>query len=178
MDSNEITIKDTTANPAPLGLMGFGMTTVLLNLHNAGLIPLSSMILAMGLCYGGLGQVIAGVMEWKKRNTFGTLAFTSYGLFWISLAIMLLLPKMGWAAAPDKASVGAYLLLWGCFTFLMFFGTLRTNKALMTVFGSLTILFWLLAAGDLSGEEVFTRIAGWKASSLDCPPCTSASPRS
>jgi len=100
--------------------------------------------------------------EWKKRNTFGTLAFTSYGLFWISLAIMLLLPKMGWAAAPDKASVGAYLLLWGCFTFLMFFGTLRTNKALMTVFGSLTILFWLLAAGDLSGQEIFTRIAGWE----------------
>ena len=162
MDSTEITIKDTTANPAPLGLMGFGMTTVLLNLHNAGIIPLSSMILAMGLCYGGLGQVIAGVMEWKKRNTFGTLAFTSYGLFWISLAVMLLLPKMGWAAAPDKASVGAYLSLWGCFTFLMFFGTLRTNKALMTVFGSLTILFWLLAAGDLGGQEVFTRVAGWE----------------
>ena len=76
MDSTETIIKDNTANPAPLGLMGFGMTTVLLNLHNAGLIPLSSMILAMGLCYGGLGQVIAGVMEWKKRNTFGTLAFT------------------------------------------------------------------------------------------------------
>jgi len=162
MDSTETIIKDNTANPAPLGLMGFGMTTVLLNLHNAGLIPLSSMILAMGLCYGGLGQVIAGVMEWKKRNTFGTLAFTSYGLFWISLAVMLLLPKMGWAAAPDKASVGAYLFLWGCFTFLMFFGTLRTNKALMTVFGSLTILFWLLAAGDLSGQEGFTRVAGWE----------------
>ena len=162
MDSPETIIKDTTANPAPLGLMGFGMTTVLLNLHNAGLIPLSSMILAMGLCYGGLGQVIAGVMEWKKRNTFGTLAFTSYGLFWISLATMLLLPKMGWAAAPDKASVGAYLLLWGGFTFLMFFGTLRTNKALMTVFCSLTVLFWLLAAGDLSGNEGFTRVAGWE----------------
>jgi hypothetical protein len=142
--------------------MGFGMTTVLLNLHNAGLIPLSSMILAMGLCYGGLAQVIAGVMEWKKRNTFGTLAFTSYGLFWLSLVVMLVLPKMGWAAAPDKASVGAYLLLWGCFTFFMFFGTLRTNKALMTVFGSLTILFWLLAAGDLSGYEGFTRVAGWE----------------
>jgi hypothetical protein len=162
MDSTETIIKDTTANPAPLGLMGFGMTTVLLNLHNAGLIALSSMILAMGLCYGGLGQVIAGVMEWKKRNTFGTLAFTSYGLFWISLATMLILPKMKWAEAPDKASVGAYLLLWGCFTFLMFFGTLRANKALMTVFGSLTILFWLLAAGDLSGYQGFTRVAGWE----------------
>jgi uncharacterized protein len=155
-------IKDTTANPAPLGLMGFGMTTVLLNLHNAGLIHLSSMILAMGLCYGGIGQVIAGIMEWKKQNTFGTLAFTSYGLFCISLVVLLVLPKLGWAAAADKASMGAYLLLWGCFTFLMFFGTLRSNLALMTVFGSLTILFWLLAAGDLSGNETLTRVAGWE----------------
>jgi uncharacterized protein len=162
MDITPTVIKDTTANPAPLGLMGFGMTTVLLNLHNAGLIELSSMILAMGLCYGGVGQVIAGVMEWKKQNTFGTLAFTSYGLFWISLVVLLVLPKMGWAAAADKASMGAYLLLWGFFTFFMFFGTLRANKALMTVFGSLTILFWLLAAGDFTGNETITRIAGWE----------------
>jgi len=68
------------ANPAPLGLLGFGMTTVLLNLHNAGFYPLGSMIVAMGLVYGGLAQVIAGVMEYKKGNTFGTLAFSSYGL--------------------------------------------------------------------------------------------------
>ena len=161
-NATETIIRDTTANPAPLGLMGFGMTTVLLNLHNAGLIALSSMILAMGLCYGGLAQVIAGIMEWKKKNTFGTLAFTSYGLFWISLVVLLVLPKLGWAAAADKDSMGAYLLVWGFFTFFMFFGTLRTNKALMTVFGSLTILFWLLAAGDLAGSEVLTRIAGWE----------------
>jgi len=162
MEATEAIVRDTTANPAPLGLMGFGMTTVLLNLHNAGLIPLSSMILAMGLCYGGIAQVIAGVMEWKKRNTFGTLAFTSYGFFWISLVVMLVLPKFGWAAAPNKASVGAYLALWGVFTLLLFFGTLRANKALMTVFGSLTILFFLLAASDLSGNETLTRIAGWE----------------
>jgi hypothetical protein len=162
METGPTEIKDTTANPAPLGLMGFGMTTVLLNLHNAGLIALSSMILAMGLCYGGIGQVIAGVMEWKKKNTFGTLAFTSYGLFWISLVVLLVLPKMGWATAADKASVGAYLTLWGFFTFFMFFGTLRANRALMTVFGSLTILFWLLAAGDFTGNETITRIAGWE----------------
>jgi hypothetical protein len=70
------------ANPAPLGLLGFGITTVLLNLHNAGLYPLNSMILALGLVYGGLAQIIAGIMEYKKGNTFGTVAFTSYGLFW------------------------------------------------------------------------------------------------
>ena len=132
-NATETIIRDTTANPAPLGLMGFGMTTVLLNLHNAGLIALSSMILAMGLCYGGLAQVIAGIMEWKKKNTFGTLAFTSYGLFWISLVVLLVLPKLGWAAAADQASMGAYLLLWGFFTFFMFFGTLRTNAALSSV---------------------------------------------
>ena len=162
MENGTTELKDTTANPAPLGLMGFGMTTVLLNLHNTGLIALSSMILAMGLCYGGMAQVIAGVMEWKKKNTFGTLAFTSYGFFWISLVVLLVLPKLGWASAADKTSMGAYLLLWGFFTFLMFFGTLRINNALVTIFGSLTVLFWLLAAGDLTGSETLTRIAGWE----------------
>ena len=78
-------IKDTTANPAPLGLLGFGMTTVLLNLHNAGFFELNGMILAMGICYGGLAQVIAGIMEWKKGNTFAATAFISYGFFWLSL---------------------------------------------------------------------------------------------
>jgi succinate-acetate transporter protein len=82
---------DKLANPVPLGLLGFGMTTVLLNLYNAGLYPLGSMILAMGLVYGGLAQVIAGVMEYKKGNTFDTLAFSSHGLFWWSLVILLLL---------------------------------------------------------------------------------------
>lgn len=74
-------ISEMTANPSPLGLLGFGMTTVLLNIHNAGFIPMSAMILAMGIFYGGIGQVIAGIMEWKKNNTFGTTAFTSYGFF-------------------------------------------------------------------------------------------------
>ena len=77
---------DTNANPAPLGLMGFGLTTVLLNIHNAGFFELNSMVLAMGIFYGGIAQIIAGVMEWRKNNTFGTLAFTSYGLFWLTLA--------------------------------------------------------------------------------------------
>jgi succinate-acetate transporter protein len=162
MDTTPVLLKDTTANPAPLGLMGFGMTTVLLNLHNAGLIAMSSMILAMGLCYGGIAQVIAGIMEWKKQNSFGTLAFTSYGLFWISLVVLLVMPKLGMAAATDKMSIASYLLLWGVFTFFMFFGTLRANVALMVVFGSLTILFWLLAAGDFTGNETITRIAGWE----------------
>jgi succinate-acetate transporter protein len=160
MDQHDLALKDTSGNPAPLGLMGFGMTTVLLNLHNAGLIAMSSMILAMGIFYGGLGQVIVGIMEWKKKNTFGTVAFTSYGLFWLSLVAMLVLPKWNLATAPDKASVAWYLTVWGVFTLLMFFGTLRANLALMVVFGSLAILFFLLAAGDFTGNHAITTIAG------------------
>jgi uncharacterized protein len=162
MTMTETNIKDTTANPAPLGLMGFGMTTVLLNIHNAGFIELNSMILAMGVCYGGIAQVIVGIMEWKKKNTFGTLAFTSYGLFWLSLATLLLLPRIPGVAPADKKSMGCYLLIWGLFTLIMFFGTLKANKALMTVFAALTVLFGLLAAGDFTGNHAITVLAGYE----------------
>lgn len=153
-------IKDTTANPAPLGLMGFGMTTVLLNFHNAGLYGLGSMILAMGICYGGLAQVFAGIMEWKKGNTFGTTAFCSYGLFWLSLVVLLVAPKLGWGQPPAKAAMVVYLFFWGLFTLVMYFATLRLNKALQFVFASLALLFFLLAIADLSGSTVVKRIAG------------------
>jgi len=142
------------ANPAPLGLLGFGMTTVLLNLHNAGFFPLDTMILAMGLAYGGLAQVIVGVMEYKKGNTFGTVAFTSYGLFWWSLVALLVLPSFSFTgiSAPTETAMAAYFFMWGLFTFVMFFGTLKTNRALQFVFMSLAILFFLLTARDLTGN--------------------------
>ena len=142
------------ANPAPLGLLGFGLTTVLLNLHNAGLFPLDTMILAMGLAYGGLAQVIVGAMEFKKGNTFGTVAFTSYGLFWWSLVALLVLPSFGFAgiSAPTEVGMAAYFFMWGLFTFAMFFGTLKTNRALQFVFASLTILFFMLTIRDLTGN--------------------------
>ena len=160
----EMRMGDKLANPAPLGLLGFGMTTVLLNLHNSGLYPLGSMILAMGLVYGGLAQVIAGVMEYKKGNTFGTLAFSSYGLFWWSLVILLLLPNFtllspAVTAAGDEA-MAAYFFMWGMFTMLMFFGTLKTNRALQFVFGSLTVLFFLLTAVRLTGNADLLLITG------------------
>jgi succinate-acetate transporter protein len=142
------------ANPAPLGLLGFGLTTVLLNLHNAGLFPLDTMILAMGLAYGGLAQVIVGAMEFKKGNTFGTVAFSSYGLFWWSLVALLILPNFQFAgiAAPTETAMAAYFFMWGLFTFAMFFGTLKTNRALQFVFASLTILFFMLTIRDLTGN--------------------------
>jgi succinate-acetate transporter protein len=141
-----MSIKNATlANPAPLGLMGFGMTTVLLNLHNMGLFKMNSMILAMGIFYGGLAQVIAGIMEFRKGNTFGTTAFTSYGLFWLSLVFLIVFPIGNPEFAPDNSAMAAYLFLWGLFTFIMFFGTLRANRALQTVFSTLALLFFLLA---------------------------------
>ncbi len=113
------------ANPAPLGLMGFGMTTILLNLHNIGMFPMDGIILAMGIFYGGIAQIFAGLLEYKKGNTFGLTAFTSYGSFWLTLVALLLLPKMGLAEATEAHFLGVYLGLWGIFTLFMFFGTLR-----------------------------------------------------
>ena len=153
-DSAPIRIKDTTANPAPRGLLGFGTTTVLLNLHNAGFFELNSMILAMGLCYGGAAQVIAGIMEWKKGNTFATTAFVSYGFFWLSLVALVLLPKMiPTVTAADGTAMAAYLATWGLFTAVMFIGTFHLSRALQFVFGTLTILFFLLAFGDYTAAS-------------------------
>jgi uncharacterized protein len=145
------------ANPAPLGLLGFGLTTVLLNLHNAGLFPLDTMILAMGLAYGGLAQVIVGTMEFKKGNTFGTVAFTSYGLFWWSLVLLLVLPETTFFSglnAPTEIAMAAYFFMWGLFTLAMFFGTLKKNRGLQFVFMSLAILFFMLTIRDLTGNPV------------------------
>jgi uncharacterized protein len=155
-----IDIQDKTANPAPLGLLAFGMTTVLLNLHNAGVFALGTMILAMGIFYGGIAQIIAGIMEWKKKNTFGTVAFCSYGLFWLSLVGLLVMPKLGWGAAASNAAMISYFVVWGFFTFFMFIGTLKVNTALQVVFATLTILFFLLAIRDATGSSVIGTIAG------------------
>ncbi len=155
--------KDTTGNPAPLGLLAFGMTTVLLNLHNAGFFELNSMILAMGLCYGGLAQVIAGIMEWKKGNTFATTAFISYGFFWLSLVALLLLPATGASKAPDETAMAAYLAMWGLFTAGLFVGTLKINRALQIVFATLVVLFFLLAIGDYTAAgPAFRHFTGFE----------------
>jgi uncharacterized protein len=162
-ESNSMQMKDTTANPAPLGLLAFGMTTVLLNLSNIGLYELNSMVLAMGIFYGGLAQVIAGAMEWKKNNTFGTTAFTSYGMFWLTFVGMVLLPKTGAIGGPDDNAKAAYLVCWGIFTGVMFIGTLRLNRALQFVFLSLTVLFFLLAYGEVGGvSSGFKHFTGYE----------------
>jgi uncharacterized protein len=152
------------ANPAPLGLMGFGMTTVLLNLHNAGFFPVASMVLAMGIFYGGIAQIIAGIMEFKKGNTFGTTAFISYGSFWLTLVALWVIPDKGWARgqATSEAYMGWYLFMWGLFTLFMWFGTFGKNRIVQFVFLSLTILFALLAIRDWTGSKEIGIIAGWE----------------
>ena len=165
------------ANPAPLGLLGFGMTTVLAQfVHNVRLGSVDGMILGMALAYGGLAQVIAGIMEYKKGNTFGTVAFTSYGLFWWSYAFLNMLPNnyftyYFYQQLPSNESLAAYFFMWGLFTLMMFFGTLKKNRAIQFVFMSLAILFFLLAAKSAllaytsmtatdETIQLFTRIIG------------------
>ncbi len=146
-------------NPAPLGLLGFGMTTILLNLHNAGFIELSVVIMAMGIAMGGLAQLIAGILEFKNGNTFGGVAFTAYGCFWWSLVYIWTNPNK--VLAADSTSVGMYLLLWGIFTAFMFIGTLKHDRATQVVFGTLALLFIFLAIGDLSETKIITTIGGY-----------------
>jgi uncharacterized protein len=168
IQSSETLMKllDTNANPAPLGLMGFAVTTILLNIHNAGIYELNAMILATGIFYGGIAQLIAGIMEWKKNNTFGTLAFTSYGSFWLTLVALLLIPSIfpdtAAAAGASETAMAWFFVVWGVFSAYMFVGTLKLNRALQVVFGLLTILFFLLAIRDFGGGAVFGKIAGWE----------------
>ncbi len=148
------------------------MTTVLLNLHNAGYYEMNSMILAMGIFYGGTAQVIAGIMEWKKGNTFATTAFLSYGMFWLSLVALILLPKIGSTSpgtmaalveGPAGPAFGFYLAIWGLFTAVLFVGTLRLSRALQVVFATLTVLFIMLALGKFSDMgEGFEHVTGYE----------------
>ncbi|QEF93896.1 hypothetical protein FVF72_01225 [Methanothermobacter sp. KEPCO-1] len=169
MTEKEVVISDKTANPAPLGLLGFGITTVLLNLHNAGLFPINSMILAMGFAYGGIAQILASVMEYRKGNTFGTVAFGSYGLFWWSLVLLLVIPKLKFietagsaAAAADPVAMASYLFMWGLFTLVMFIATLKLRRGIQVIFISLAVLFFLLTAGEITGSALITTIAGYE----------------
>jgi succinate-acetate transporter protein len=159
---SELVVRDHSANPAPLGLFGFGLTTVLLNLSNAGLIPMDSAILAMGLCYGGIAQIIAGILESRKGNSFGLTAFVSFGFFWLSLVVLLILPKMGWAVPVSHSSLGAYMGLWALFTFMLWLGTFRISRALQVVFTTLLLLFILLAAAEFTGNHSIAKLAGYE----------------
>lgn len=134
-------------NPAPLGLFGFALTTWMLSMVNAHLMPGSAvpMVLAMAFAFGGTAQFVAGMMEVRNGNTFGFVAFCSYGAFWWSFALFVEF----FAKGVPGAAVGWYLLLWGAFTFVMWIGTFALNRALFVIFLVLWVTFLLLALGDL-----------------------------
>jgi len=154
-DSESTTSK--IANPAGLGLLAFGMTTMLLSLHNLGLYGLDSTILTMGIFYGGIAQVIAGIFEFKKGNTFGATAFTSYGLFWLTF-VAINTGVAGGASEPN--ALGAYFAIWGILTLFLFVGTLKASRALQAVFLGLTILFFVVAIKDVTEISDLAYVAG------------------
>lgn len=138
------------ANPAPLGLAGFGLTTILLSCINAGLIPAAGVnaVIPMAFAFGGLAQLLAGILEFVNGNTFGLVAFTSYGAFWWWFALMEWTVGAGWIKPPAPVAVASVLLLWGVFTLYMWVATFRANKGVFTVFLLLWVTFFLLSAGD------------------------------
>jgi uncharacterized protein len=157
---NNLFLNDNTANPAPLGLCAFGMTTMLLSLHNAGVIALSSPILAMALIYGGIIQVIVGIMEWKKNNSFGMVTFGSFGCFWIAFATLLMLPALGLAKGPQPVDLAAFLTLWGIFAFGLFICTLKMHKLLQITLAAVVLLVILLVAAQLTGNVMILNAGG------------------
>lgn len=157
-----VAVKDQTGNPAPLGLCAFGLTTVLLNMHNAGWFPIDAMIVAMGIFYGGIAQIFAGVMEWRKNNTFATTAFISFGFFWLALCAIVTFPRLGISAAPGSLGMAAFLGMWGLFAFILMIGSFRTNVALAVTFVLLVILFALLVIRDLTGNLALNTFLGYE----------------
>jgi succinate-acetate transporter protein len=147
------------ANPAPLGLFGFALTTWLLSMVNAGLLPATSipLVLAMAFAFGGTAQFAAGLMEMTKGNTFGFVAFCSYGAFWWSFALFVKF----FAADVTGPAVGWYLCAWGAFTFAMWIGTFALNRALFLIFGVLTVTFFLLGLAPLLGIATLTTLGGY-----------------
>jgi succinate-acetate transporter protein len=149
------------ANPGPLGLFGFGLTTCVLSAINAGLLPHEAVaaVVPLAFAFGGIAQIIAGILEFRTGNTFGMVAFTSFGLFWWWFALLNWTIGAGWLKAPPPSAGGTVLLLWGVFTFLLWIVTFRLNKAVFSIFLLLWITFFLLAAGDFGYGTA--KLGGW-----------------
>jgi succinate-acetate transporter protein len=159
-NQNNLFLMDNTANPAPLGLCAFGSTTILLSLCNAGIIGLTSPVIAMALLYGGLAQLIAGLMEWKKNNNFGFLTFVSFGFFWISFAGLMMLPALNLAKAPQPVDLAAFLAVWGIIVLGLLICTLNMHKSLQVTLLAVLLLVVLLVAAELTGSGLIKMCGG------------------
>ena len=152
------------ANPGPLGLCAFALTTFVLSAANAGLYSGAAIVIGLALFYGGTAQLLAGMWEFRTGNTFGATAFSSYGAFWIAVGFSLM-PLFGGKNVVELAggatALGVFFLGWTIFKFLMFLGTLRQNGALIAVFLFLTLTFLFLTIGALGGASGMTTFGGW-----------------
>jgi succinate-acetate transporter protein len=158
------TLASAIADPAPLGLAAFALTTFFLSVVNAGLISdtVEGVVFGVALAYGGIAQITAGMWEFTKGNTFGATAFTSYGAFWLSFWWLTAhLESYKIPAADLGKGVGLYLIAWGIFTLYMTVASARVSVAVMTVFVLLTITFFVLGIGDMMGATGLTHLGGW-----------------
>jgi hypothetical protein len=154
--------KHTPANPAPLGFIAVGLAIVFYGFYVAGLYGLNSIVLTLGLIYGGIALVIVSAMEFKNGNTFGTVAFGLYGIYWISDMMILVFAKFGWANASSANAIALFYFIWGLFTLGIFIGTLKLSRFVQFFFITLAILFFLLTAVELTGNPTLTLIAGYE----------------
>ncbi len=153
----------TPADPAPLGLGAFALTTFVLSMFNADLVSRAGepVVLGLALGYGGIAQILAGMWEFRTGNTFGAVAFTSFGAFWLSYWALVTFFAGDIPAANVGASVGLYLIAWGIFTTYMFVASLRTNAAVALVFFLLAVTFFLLGIGNSGETDSLVKAGGW-----------------
>jgi succinate-acetate transporter protein len=151
------------ADPGPLGLAAFAMTTFVLSMFNADLVSRSgeAVVFGLALAYGGIAQVLAGMWEFRTGNTFGAVAFTSYGAFWISFWAFVQFYAADVPAADAGHAVGLYLIAWGIFTAYMSIAALRTSAAVLAVFVLLTATFFVLGIGNAHGSDSVVKLGGW-----------------
>lgn len=151
------------ADPGPLGLAGFAMTTFVLSAKNSGLMPASveGVVLGLALFYGGIAQLFAGMWEFAKGNTFGALAFSSYGAFWLSFWYLINHLPAGASASDLNKGIGTYLLAWTIFTCYMLIASTRVSGVIMAVFAVLAVTFIALTIGAYAGSAGWTKLGGW-----------------
>ena len=158
-----ITIKDTSADPHPYGFFGFGLTTVLLNIHNTGFFPMDSMIIGMAIMFGGLCQIMGGIMCYLKGMYLPAIAFASFGYFWISFGLLQLFAANGIMKAPSAKSLAWYMTIWGVYVIIFFVYTIYFAPIFIQyLFATVFVLFFLLAFGIGLGSTTVVRIAGWE----------------
>ena len=151
------------ANPVPIGLLAFGMTTALLSLSNAGLFAVGTMILAMAVFFGGLAQVLAALMSFRRNDTFALTAFGGYGFLWITLAFTLIGQQHGWwPAANSSIAMGWYLFVFAIFGTGVTLASLPHPRALTLVLALTAALVLILAIGEWTGNATIMKIAGWE----------------